>query len=117
LIEGLVEPSECRVNYRALVAGPILNYFKPRVVSSKFYIMSKIAIFIITLYQKIFSLETGFFVKIGFFRKRTVCFFYPSCSQYAKIAVEKHGFFHGTIRAVFRILRCHPLQKNQIDLP
>ena len=36
------------------------------------------------------------------------CRFYPSCSAYAVIALERHGVVRGTRLAVWRILRCNP---------
>ncbi|MGC4032714.1 MAG: membrane protein insertion efficiency factor YidD [Tepidisphaeraceae bacterium] len=36
------------------------------------------------------------------------CRFHPTCSQYAIDAVLKYGAFRGGIKAVWRILRCHP---------
>lgn len=44
------------------------------------------------------------------------CRFYPSCSQYAKDAVLKHGVLRGVGFAVLRILRCHPWNPGGIDL-
>jgi putative membrane protein insertion efficiency factor len=40
------------------------------------------------------------------------CRFVPSCSEYAKEALEKHGFFKGATMALLRILRCHPLNRK-----
>lgn len=36
------------------------------------------------------------------------CRFVPSCSEYAKQAIRKHGPFKGLLLAVWRILRCNP---------
>jgi len=36
------------------------------------------------------------------------CRFYPTCSAYAREAIEVHGAFRGTWLAVRRILRCGP---------
>ena len=36
------------------------------------------------------------------------CRFTPTCSQYAREAVEKHGAIKGSWLAVRRISRCHP---------
>lgn len=36
------------------------------------------------------------------------CRFAPSCSDYAREAIAKHGALKGAIMAVRRILRCHP---------
>ena len=37
------------------------------------------------------------------------CRYYPTCSAYAKEAVEVHGAFKGGLLAIKRILRCNPL--------
>jgi putative membrane protein insertion efficiency factor len=44
------------------------------------------------------------------------CVFYPSCSEYTKQAIEKYGSMKGLFLGFTRILRCHPWQKNHIDL-
>ncbi len=36
------------------------------------------------------------------------CRFTPTCSEYARQAIEKHGPFRGLLLAVKRILKCHP---------
>lgn len=43
------------------------------------------------------------------------CRFYPACSSYAAGAIEKHGLVKGLLLAVFRLLRCHPLDPGGID--
>jgi putative membrane protein insertion efficiency factor len=43
------------------------------------------------------------------------CRFYPSCSQYAKEAVLKHGLLRGIPLAVRRIVRCNPWHPGGID--
>ena len=43
------------------------------------------------------------------------CVFYPTCSEYAKEAVEKYGAIKGMYLVTRRILRCHPWQKNHMD--
>jgi uncharacterized protein len=45
------------------------------------------------------------------------CRFYPSCSQYFILAVEKYGALRGALRGVWRILRCHPFHKGGYDPP
>jgi len=37
-----------------------------------------------------------------------VCRFTPTCSQYAKEAIIKHGPIRGLGLAIWRILRCNP---------
>lgn len=36
------------------------------------------------------------------------CRFYPSCSDYAREAIEQHGALTGTWLALRRVARCHP---------
>ena len=43
------------------------------------------------------------------------CRFYPSCSQYAVEAIERHGPWRGSLLAVRRLLRCHPWHPGGID--
>lgn len=43
------------------------------------------------------------------------CRFTPTCSQYAKEAILKHGPFKGLYLAVRRILRCHPWGGSGFD--
>lgn len=43
------------------------------------------------------------------------CRFYPSCSAYAVIALERHGVIRGTRLAVWRILRCNPWNPGGVD--
>lgn len=43
------------------------------------------------------------------------CRFYPSCSQYAVIALTRHGAVRGTWLAVRRVLRCHPWNPGGVD--
>ncbi|MDW8066238.1 MAG: membrane protein insertion efficiency factor YidD [Aquificaceae bacterium] len=45
------------------------------------------------------------------------CRYYPSCSQYAIMAVEKYGVLRGMLKAVWRIIRCNPLSKGGVDYP
>jgi putative membrane protein insertion efficiency factor len=45
------------------------------------------------------------------------CRLSPTCSEYARLAVLKHGFWRGCARGAGRVLRCHPLHPGGIDLP
>lgn len=40
------------------------------------------------------------------------CRFHPSCSCYAREAIEKHGAAKGIMLATRRIMRCHPWQRS-----
>ena len=43
------------------------------------------------------------------------CRFYPSCSEYAKQAVERYGAIKGLLLAGWRILRCNPFSRGGYD--
>ena len=43
------------------------------------------------------------------------CRFYPSCSDYAKEAIERHGASRGALLAMRRLLKCHPYHPGGFD--
>jgi putative membrane protein insertion efficiency factor len=43
------------------------------------------------------------------------CRFYPSCSEYAWSAFERHGALKGSWLALRRIVRCHPYHPGGYD--
>jgi putative membrane protein insertion efficiency factor len=43
------------------------------------------------------------------------CRFYPSCSDYAKEAIERHGAAAGAWLAARRVLKCHPYHPGGFD--
>lgn len=47
--------------------------------------------------------------------KAPCCRFYPTCSQYAHDAIEKHGVLKGSGMAAWRLLRCNPFGKGGYD--
>jgi putative membrane protein insertion efficiency factor len=64
--------------------------------------IKKVLIACIRFYQKFLSpLKT-----------RPTCIFYPTCSQYAVEAIQKHGVFRGGLMAAWRILRCNPFNRH-----
>jgi hypothetical protein len=48
-----------------------------------------------------------------FFGRR--CRFFPSCSEYAAEALQKHGAVKGTRLGLKRISRCHPWNPGGFD--
>lgn len=43
------------------------------------------------------------------------CRFTPTCSVYAREALQKYGLFKGLYLAVSRLLRCHPFGGSGYD--
>ena len=43
------------------------------------------------------------------------CRFFPSCSEYAAEALEKHGALNGARLGLKRISRCHPWNPGGFD--
>ena len=43
------------------------------------------------------------------------CRYEPTCSVYAREAIERHGAWRGSGLALRRLLRCHPLRPGGFD--
>lgn len=69
--------------------------------------MKKISIYFLTLYKKYIS---PIFREEGY-----CCKYYPTCSEYAKQAIEKYGFIKGSFYSIKRILKCNPFSKGGYD--
>ena len=77
--------------------------------------MKKPLIFIITIYQKVLSPDQGF-IPLVLGRRKPVCIYYPTCSEYAKQAIDIYGAWKGTGMAIARIGRCNPFHEPGVDL-
>lgn len=69
--------------------------------------MNKILLKMIDFYKRNISLylET----------KGVHCKYEPTCSEYAKQAIQKYGAKKGSILAIKRILKCNPFSKGGYD--
>lgn len=56
---------------------------------------------------KLFQLTRAF--------RAPACRFYPSCSEYAYISIDRHGLVRGGLLGFWRILKCQPLHPGGID--
>jgi hypothetical protein len=68
--------------------------------------LKKIILKSISFYQKFVSPNLG-----------KNCRFYPSCSAYTALSIEKYGVLAGMIKGAKRVLKCHPFNKGGVDLP
>ncbi len=66
--------------------------------------MKKLLIQAIRIYQICFSALVG-----------QRCRFYPSCSEYARQAIEEYGVRTGLLMAIRRLGRCHPFHPGGVD--
>jgi uncharacterized protein len=45
----------------------------------------------------------------------SACRFHPTCSEYMKEAIEKHGVIKGIGLGLHRLSRCHPFHQGGFD--
>lgn len=70
--------------------------------------MKNTILFLLSLYQKIVSPTIVLFVGHA-------CRFNPTCSEYARQAIERFGVVKGGSLAIKRVLRCHPFGRPGYD--
>ncbi|MEA3464396.1 MAG: membrane protein insertion efficiency factor YidD [Thermodesulfobacteriota bacterium] len=66
--------------------------------------LSKCAVFLVLLYQKLISPLTV-----------PSCRFTPTCSEYTVQSIQKFGIIKGLYKSFFRILRCNPFCNGGYD--
>lgn len=69
--------------------------------------MKKLILYFIKLYKKFIS---PIFKFMGI-----ECKYYPTCSEYTKMAIEKYGCIKGIILGIKRIIKCNPFSKGGYD--
>jgi hypothetical protein len=67
------------------------------------------------LKQTLLILIKAYKLGISPYLVNSVCIYTPTCSQYAKEAIETKGAFTGTVLAVKRLLRCTPNNEAGYD--
>jgi len=86
--------------------SPSPDQRSPSFVSRLRFLPARCVIILIRGYQKFLSPIFG-----------RQCRFYPTCSQYFILAVEKYGVIAGSLRGVWRILKCQPFHPGGYDPP
>ncbi|OGH38908.1 MAG: membrane protein insertion efficiency factor YidD [Candidatus Levybacteria bacterium RIFCSPLOWO2_01_FULL_38_21] len=72
--------------------------------------MKHLLLFLIVIYQKFFSI---FFKNI--LGVQNACRFYPTCSEYTRLSIEKEGVLKGSYLSFIRLLKCQPFYKEYND--
>ena len=66
--------------------------------------MGRFFVWLISIYQRLISPLIG-----------PCCRFHPTCSEYAKEALESHGLMMGMWLTIKRLSKCHPLGGSGFD--
>jgi len=66
--------------------------------------LKRIALIVIRLYQKLLSPLLP-----------QTCRFYPSCSEYSRESIVRHGVVRGTWLTIVRLCKCHPFHPGGFD--
>lgn len=79
--------------------------------------------YLLKILNKILSFTfVYFFLTLIFFYQKVIskilysrCRFYPSCSEYAKIALRNHKFYFAIWLICKRLIKCHPGCSGGVD--
>lgn len=71
-------------------------------------LLKKLLLFLNKIYKTLFSTLIKFIFGGG-------CRFQPTCSDYAKEALEKHNPFYATLLTLRRLSKCHPWGSSGYD--
>jgi putative membrane protein insertion efficiency factor len=74
--------------------------------------IKKAIVKIIEIYQRTISPDHGWFKSR---HPAGYCKYSPSCSEYCKQSVIKHGTLKGLVKGAYRLLRCNPWSKGGYD--
>ncbi len=74
--------------------------------------LKKFALYLIKLYQKTLSPDSGWF---SYKYPAGCCRYYPNCSKYSYDAIDKYGIFKGSYLSIKRIIKCNPLSRGGYD--
>ncbi|MBI2354281.1 MAG: membrane protein insertion efficiency factor YidD [Deltaproteobacteria bacterium] len=66
--------------------------------------LKSIALLVIRLYQRLLSPLLP-----------PTCRFYPSCSEYSRESILRHGLARGARLALLRLCKCHPFHPGGYD--
>ncbi|MCR4555248.1 MAG: membrane protein insertion efficiency factor YidD [Alphaproteobacteria bacterium] len=67
--------------------------------------------------QKILIAALRFYQRAVSPHLKCCCKYYPTCSEYAVLAIQKYGCAQGIFKSMRRLLRCNPLSSGGTDFP
>lgn len=80
-----------------------------------FVIMKRIPLFLLKIYQALLAEPLAYLGSV--FGLKNQCRYTPSCSEYMKLAIQKHGVVKGGLLGLWRIMRCGPWGRGGVDVP
>lgn len=80
-------------------------------------IHKNIIVWLVRVYQFFLSPDKNILVKIGAIQPRITCVFYPTCSEYMILAIEKYGVRKGIVKGIQRIGKCRKGTPLSVDMP